>query len=151
MEYQRISLDKTEPKLYQGVFALEKQVNECVAAAKISEGFAHLLRLRASQLNGCAYCVRMHTRDALASGESTDRISVLPAWRETAYFTVKERASLALIEAVTLISEDQVPDPVYAQATSALSKEEVSAVEWLGVMINVWNRIAISSRTPVNP
>ena len=151
MEKQRVSLGKMEPELYRSVFALEKQVDERVAAAGIEAGFSHLLRLRASQLNGCAFCVRMHTRDALASGESSDRIAVLPAWREAGYFTEKERASLALVEAVTLISEGQVPEAVYTQAASVLSEEEIAAVEWSGVMINVWNRIAISSRTPVDP
>jgi AhpD family alkylhydroperoxidase len=91
---ERINLGKSAPALYQAVTGLEKLTAEAVAFANIPDGFAHLLRLRASQLNQCAFCVRMHTRDALASGESSDRISVLPAWRETGYFTEKERASL---------------------------------------------------------
>lgn len=151
MKNQRVDLSKTDPELYRTVYSLERRVSERVAAAGIDEGFAHLLRLRASQLNGCAYCVRMHARDAMANGESTDRISVLHAWRETGYFTDKERAFLALIEAVTFIAEGQVPDSVYDQAASVLSKDEIAAVEWLGVIINAWNRIAISSRTPVQP
>jgi len=93
----------------------------------------------------------MHTREALSSGETTERISVLPAWRETEYFTDKDRAALALIEAVTLIAEGQVPDSVYNQAVGVLSNEEIIAVEWIGVVINVMNRIAIPSRTPVQP
>jgi AhpD family alkylhydroperoxidase len=151
MEHERVSLGKAEPELYQAILALERKMGERLAAAGIAEGFAHLLRLRASQLNGCAYCVRLHTRDALASGESADRISVLPAWRETAYFTDKERAALALIEAVTLIADGQVPDALYAAAAAVLSSQEIAAVEWLGVVINAWNRIAIPSRTPVRP
>lgn len=151
MESQRVNLGQSDPELYQAVSALERQVNERVVEVGIDEGFAHLLRLRASQLNGCAYCMRLHTRDALTCGESTDRISVLPAWQESAYFTEKEQAGLALIEAVTLIAEEQVPDSVYAQAASVLSREEIAAVEWLGVLINVWNRIAIASRRPVQP
>jgi alkylhydroperoxidase family enzyme len=84
--------------------------------------------------------------DSNQGESSSDRISVLPAWRETSYFTEKERAALELLEAVTLISEGQVPDTVYAQAATLLSKEEIAAVEWLAIVINAWNRIAISSR-----
>ena len=136
MEHERVSLGKAEPELYQAILALERKVNERLAAAGIAEGFAHLLRLRASQLNGCAYCVRMHTRDALKSGESSDRASVLPAWRETAYFTDRERAALALVEAITLIADGQVPDALYAAAAAVLSPQQIAAVEWLGVVIN---------------
>ena len=84
-----------------------------------------------------------------ASGFS-DRISVLPAWRETKYFSDKERAALALIEAITLISDGQVPESVYSEAAAVLSDQEIAAVEWLGVVINAWNRIATSSRYPVH-
>lgn len=145
----RINLGKSAPEIYQTVISLDRLTSEYAASAGIAEGFSHLLRLRASQLNQCAYCVRLHTHDALASGESIDRISVLPAWRETQYFNEKERAALALIEAVTLIAEDQVPDSVYAEAAIVFSNEEIAAVEWLGVVINAWNRIAIPSRYPV--
>ena len=107
---ERVNLGKFAPELYQAVMGLEKLSSEVIASAGIPAGFAHLLRIRASQLNQCAFCNRMHTRDALASGESTDRVSVLPAWRETGYFTEKERSSLALVEAITLISDGQVPD-----------------------------------------
>jgi AhpD family alkylhydroperoxidase len=147
----RVNIGKAVPELYQAVAGLDKQASQAAASAGLAEGFTHLLRLRASQINGCAFCVRMHTRDAVASGESTDRISVLPAWRETGYFDDKERAALALMEAVTLISAGQVPDEVYEQAAEKLSPEEIAAVEWLAVVINAWNRIAISSRYPVKP
>lgn len=146
---ERVNLGKSAPVLYQAVISLEKLAVETVASASIPAGFAHLLRLRASQLNQCAFCIRMHAQDALSSGESNDRISVLTAWRETGYFTEKERSSLALVEAITLISEGQVPDAVYEQAAANLSKDEISAVEWLAVVINAWNRIATSSRYPV--
>jgi AhpD family alkylhydroperoxidase len=151
MHQSRVRLSKSAPELFETAVQFERQASDLAASAGLGRGFTHLLRLRASQLNGCAYCVRMHTRDALASGETTDRISVLPAWRETAYFTDKERAALALMEAVTLIAEGQIPDAVYDQAAGLLSDDEIVAVEWLGVVINVWNRIAIPSRTPVAP
>jgi AhpD family alkylhydroperoxidase len=148
---ERVNIGKTAPELYQAVIGLDKLAAEAVALAGLSDGFAHLLRLRASQLNQCAFCIRLHTRDALASGEPSDRISVLPAWRETEYFNDKERSSLELIEAITLISDGQVPDSVYEQVAANLSKDEITAVEWLAVVINAWNRIAISSRYPVKP
>ena len=147
----RVSLSKSAPQLFRAALKFERQTSEYASSAGINEGFAHLLRLRASQLNQCAYCIRMHTREALSSGETTDRISVLPAWRETEYFIDKERAALALIEAVTLIADGQIPDSVYNQARGVLSAEEISAVEWIGVVINVMNRNAIPSRTPVKP
>lgn len=145
----RVNLGKAAPTLYQTVVALDRLASEYAVSSGIAEGFIHLLRLRASQLNQCAFCARLHTRDALACGEPSDRISVLPAWRETQYFTEKERAALALVEAVTLIAEGQVPESTYSEAAAVLSNEEIAAVEWVGVVINAWNRIAIPSRYPV--
>ena len=148
---ERINLGKSAPKLYQAVAAMEKLASDAAASAGIAQGFSHLLRLRASQINQCAFCVRMHTRDALATGESSDRVSVLAAWRETGYFTEKERAALELVEAITLISEGQVSDTIYEQAAASLSPDEISAIEWMAIVINAWNRIAISSRYLVKP
>ena len=148
---ERVNMGKSAPALYQAVAGLDKLASQAAAAAGMTEGFTHLLRLRASQINQCAFCVRLHTRDALASGEAIDVVSVLPAWRETEYFSDKERASLELVEAITLISDGQVPDAVYERAAASLSRDELSAVEWLAVAINAWNRVAISSRYPVRP
>ena len=148
---ERINLGKSAPKLYQTLVSLDQLASEAVTSAGIAEGFSHLLVLRASQINQCAYCVRVHARDALASGETIDRISVLPAWRETSYFNEKECAALALVEAITLVADGQVPDAIYDHATAILSQEELSAIEWLAIVINAWNRIGIASRYPVNP
>ena len=146
---ERVNLGKSAPALYQSVIELDRLASEALTTAGISEGFSHLLRLRASQINQCAFCVRLHARDALSSGEYSDRVAVLAAWKETEYFTPRERAALELVEAVTLISEGQLPDAIYEQAAATLTNEEVSAIEWLAVVINTWNRIAISSRYPV--
>jgi len=148
---ERVNLGKSAPALYQAVIELDRLAAEALTSAGIAKGFSHLLRLRASQINQCAFCVRMHARDSLASGESADRVAVLAAWKETEYFNLKERAALELVEAITLVSDGQVPDAVYEQASESLSKEEVSAIEWLAVVINAWNRIAISSRYCVEP
>ena len=146
---ERLNLGKSAPGLYQAVIELERLATDALTNAGIAVGFSHLLRLRASQINQCAFCVRLHARDALASGESTDRVAVLSAWKETEYFSSKERAALELVEAITLISDGQLSDAIYEKAATSLSKAEVSAIEWLAVVINTWNRIAISSRYPV--
>lgn len=147
----RVHLAKAAPAVYRSVLALEKEMSAYALAAGIAPGFKHLLLFRASQINGCAYCLRMHGKDALASGESVERLHLLPAWRETSYFSEKEQACLALVEAVTLVSEGQVPDAVYAVAAKVLSPDEIAAVEWIAIVINLWNRIAIASRYPVGP
>lgn len=148
---ERVNLGKALPALYQSVLALDKQAEQAALDAGWAAGFTHLVKMRASQINQCAFCLRMHARDALASGETADRLAVLPAWRETRYFTDKERAGLALTEAVTQVAQDQIPDAVYAEAAQHLSPQEIAAIEWLAVVINTWNRIAISSRYPVAP
>lgn len=148
---ERINLGKAQPELYKAVVAVDQLAEQAARAAGWGEGFTHLVKLRASQINGCAFCVRMHARDALAAGESADRLAVLPAWRETAYFSEKERAALALTEAVTLVADGQVPDEVYEQAAKVLNAQELAALQWLAVVINMWNRVAISSRYPVKP
>jgi AhpD family alkylhydroperoxidase len=130
---------------------LERATNALTASVGISEGLAHLLRLRASQINQCSYCVRLHTRDALAQGESADRVALIVAWRDTEYFSERERAALALIEAITLISEGQIPDSVYSEVAQSLTAEEIAAVEWIGITINAWNRMSIASRPWVRP
>src|SRR5690554_6377341 len=144
-----LDLGKSATELYQTVVELDRRVSRSLNRAGITEGFSHLLRLRASQSNRCAFCVKLRARDALASRESSDRLAVLAVWNETDYFTLKERAALELVEAITLISVDQLPDVIYEQAAEHLSTDEVSAIEWLAVVINTWNRIAISSRYPV--
>lgn len=151
MSERRVVLLKNPPEMLAAMNDLEAKVKSYAASAGITDGFLHLLKLRASQINQCSYCVRLHTRDALEAGESSDRISLIAAWGESEYFDEKERASLALLEAITLISDGQVPSDVYQAAAEVLSEQELAAVEWIAVTINTWNRIAISSRTPVRP
>ena len=147
----RVNLAQAQPALYKAVAEVEKLAMQAALDAGWSKGFVHLLKLRASQINGCAFCLRMHARDALAVGESADRLAVLPGWRETGYFSDKERAALALTEAVTTIADGQLPDEVYAAAAERLSPQEIASAEWVAVVINLWNRVAIASRYPVGP
>jgi AhpD family alkylhydroperoxidase len=105
-----------------------------------------LVRIRASQLNGCAYCIDMHTKDARAAGETEQRIYALPAWGETPFFTRRERAALALTESMTLMPQTHVPDADFAQAAAEYSADELAALVSLIVTINAWNAIGVSTR-----
>ena len=105
-----------------------------------------LVRIRASQLNGCAYCIDMHTKDARAIGESEHRLYALPAWRETPFFTRRERSALAFTEAVTLAAETHVSAQAYGEVASEFSEDEIAALVSLIVTINAWNAIGVSTR-----
>ena len=104
-----------------------------------------LVKIRASQINGCAYCLDMHTQDARAAGESEQRIYALMAWRETPFFTDRERAALAWTEAVTRISEG-IPDELFDETRRHFNEQEIADLTWAVVVINSWNRLAISFR-----
>lgn len=114
--------------------------------AGVEPELLELVRIRASQINGCAFCIDMHTKDALAAGEDTQRLFLLDAWRESPGYSDRERAALALTEAITLVHDGQVPDDVYAAAAGVFSEAELAAVMWAAIVINAYNRIAISSR-----
>jgi AhpD family alkylhydroperoxidase len=140
---ERLSLNDVAPKLAQAYLHLETTVR-----AAVDPVLYELIKTRASQLNGCAFCVDMHTKDARAAGETEQRLYLLSAWREAPLYTARERAALALTEAVTLIADDHVPDEVWDEAAKEFSTEELAGVLMAIVTINGWNRIAISSRTP---
>ncbi|MDQ9008863.1 carboxymuconolactone decarboxylase family protein [Acinetobacter gerneri] len=142
---QRVNLGKAAPELYKTVAELDQLAMQKIKQAKIADGFAHLLKLRASQINQCAFCIRMHSHDALKSGETIDRIVLLDAWRECEYFTEKEQAALILVEEVTLLAVQHFPEQSYQKAREQLSNEEIAAIEWIAIVINAWNRIAIAS------
>lgn len=142
---QRVNLGKAAPELYKAVAELDQLAMQKIKQAKIADGFAHLLKLRASQINQCAFCIRMHSHDALKSGETLDRIVLLDAWRECEYFTEKEQAALILVEEVTLLAVQHFPEQSYQKAREQLSDEEIAAIEWIAIVINAWNRIAIAS------
>lgn len=149
MNTHRVSIDKQHPAPYKALIALSVEAENSAAAAGIDPLLAELVRIRASQINGCAFCLRMHTRDALEKGENPDRIAVLPAWEETGYFSETDRAALRLTEAITLVSDGHVSDENYDAAAAVLTAEQISAVAWLVTVINAFNRVAITSRYPV--
>lgn len=143
---ERINLSKADPKAFEAMLGLEKYLAESGLDKKLYE----LIKTRASQINGCAYCINMHTRDALKIGETAQRLFLLDAWRETNLFTEKEKTVLALTEAMTLIAGNPVSDEIYDAAKAHLSDKEFAAVIMAVVAINGWNRIAITSQTPLN-
>ncbi|HXD75977.1 MAG TPA: carboxymuconolactone decarboxylase family protein [Vicinamibacterales bacterium] len=118
-------------------------------AAKLDHKLFELVKIRASQINGCAYCIDMHTKDARAAGETEQRIYALNAWRETPFFTDRERAALEWTEAVTRVADTHVPDDVFEKVRAVFSEEEIVALTFGVVVINSWNRISVSFRPPV--
>ena len=114
--------------------------------AEIDPRLRELVRLRASQLNGCAYCIDMHSKDARAIGETEQRLYGLSAWRETPYFTERERAALAFTESVTLVARDHVPDADFEAVAAPFSPDEVAALLSLIVAINAWNAVSVATR-----
>ena len=140
----RMDPAKSHPASYQAMLALQAQVN----ASGLEKPLMELVKIRASQINGCAFCLDMHTRDARAQGEREVRIHLLPAWREAPLYSDRERAALAWTESLTLVAETQVPDDVYEQARSQFSAEELVKLSLAVVAINGWNRLCVGFRRP---
>jgi AhpD family alkylhydroperoxidase len=136
----RISIKKVEPAGYKAMLVFE----DYMEATSISPIQKELIRIRASQINGCAYCINMHTQDARNLGEKEHRIYALTAWKETPFFSKEERAMLALTEEVTLISKGVSPE-TYSEAVSTLGEEKTAQVIMAAIIINGWNRIGVST------
>ena len=136
----RIKIDKVEPAGYKAVLGLEKFIE----STSLTKTHKDLIKIRASQINGCAFCIDMHTKEARKSGESEQRIYALSAWRGTPFFSDDERAILALTEEVTLIG-NQVSDDTYSEAARILPETYLAQVILAIITINVWNRIGIST------
>jgi AhpD family alkylhydroperoxidase len=138
----RLDAQNLAPDAYRAMLNLEMTVRKSGLEPKL----LHLIRFRASQINGCAYCLDMHSKDARAAGETEQRLYALDAWRETPFYSDRERAALAWTEAVTLVSKDHVPDAAYEQARSQFSEQELANLTLAIVAINGWNRFAIAFR-----
>jgi AhpD family alkylhydroperoxidase len=138
----RIQYQKYAPDALKSILGLEKYIGE----SGLDHKLIHLLKMRASQINGCAYCIDMHSLDARAAGETEQRLYALDAWRETPFFTDKERAALAWTEAVTLISQTHAPDDVFEEVKKHFSEKEIVDLTIAVGTINMWNRLAISMR-----
>jgi len=139
---QRLNYYKASPAAIKAMLGLEERIGK----SSIEKSLAELVRLRASQINGCAYCVDMHTTDARKGGETERRLATVVVWRETPFFTDRERAALAWTEALTLVSHDHVPDSVWEAVKPHFSDEEIVDLTLLISAINSWNRFAIAFR-----
>ena len=141
----RVDYAKAFPQGRDAMVALEGAIRLSGLEAFLLE----LVKLRASQLNGCAYCLDMHSKDARARGEDEQRLHVLAAWRDAPFYSARERAALAWCEALTLLSENDAPDSVFAEVDAQFSPEEIAALTFQIVAINGWNRLSVGLRTPV--
>jgi AhpD family alkylhydroperoxidase len=139
----RIEMQKAAPGALQAMLALEGYVKK---SSRLEASLLELVRMRSSQINGCAYCLDMHSKDARANGETEQRLYALDAWRETPFFTDRERAALAWTEAVTLVSQSHVPDSVYDEVRQRFTEEELANLTLAIVSINGWNRLMVSFR-----
>lgn len=141
----RLDGSKTFPQGYQAMMELQGVVNKSSIEHKLLE----LVKTRASQINGCAYCLDMHTKDAIAIGENEQRLHVLAAWHEAPFYSDRERAALAWCEALTKLPETGAPDEVYNQLTKVFSPKEIMELTFAIVTINSWNRLAVGLRSDV--
>lgn len=140
----RFDATTTAPALYKAMAGVEMQIQR----AGLEKTLLELVKMRASQINGCAFCLDMHARDARAAGETEQRLYLLNAWAESPLFTPRERAALAWTEALTLISVTHAPDAVYAELLTRFSEEEAVVLTFAIMTINAWNRLAIAGRFP---
>ncbi|HMN21101.1 MAG TPA: carboxymuconolactone decarboxylase family protein [Ottowia sp.] len=139
---QRLEYKDASPKGFQAMLGLEMHAR----GSGLEHSLLELVKTRASQINGCAYCLDMHTKDARAAGETEQRLYVLPAWRETDFYTPRERAALAWTEAVTRLTNQEVPDEVYEEARRHFGEQEIVDLTLAIIAINGWNRLSIAFR-----
>jgi AhpD family alkylhydroperoxidase len=138
----RIDFTRVSPRALQAMMGLQTYVNN----SGLEHSLLELMKMRASQINGCAYCLDMHTKDALAAGETAQRLFLLDAWREAPVYSARERAALEWTEALTILHEDHVPDAAFAAVREHFSEEEVVDLSLAVVAINGWNRLMIGFR-----
>jgi AhpD family alkylhydroperoxidase len=138
----RLNYPRTSPDGYKAMLALQAYIND----SGLEHSLLELVKIRASQINGCAFCLALHAHDARKAGESEARIHLLDAWRDAPLYSARERAALALTEAMTKISEVHVPDDVYDEVRANFSEKETVDLAWSIAAINAWNRMAITFR-----
>lgn len=139
----RFNYAKTSPGAYKAMLGLETYLHQC----GLETSLLHLIKLRSSQINGCAYCLDMHWKDLRAIGESEQRLYSLDAWRESPFYTDRERAALAWTEAVTLVASTHVPNEIYEEVRRQFNEKELADLTFAISTINAWNRMSIASRT----
>jgi AhpD family alkylhydroperoxidase len=142
---KRVNIEHSKPEAWKAMYNLSAVLSK----SALSPIQKHLISMRTSQINSCAFCINMHTKEALKSGETQQRLFLLSAWKETNLFTAEEKAILSLIEEVTLISQHGVSDNTYKQAEKFFSEKTIGEIIMLIVLMNAWNRIAISTHLPL--
>jgi AhpD family alkylhydroperoxidase len=147
----RVSIDRQHRQVYRAQIEVASAVRRAVAEAGLDRALVDLVTIRVSQINRCASCLHVHVRDAQLAGETSQRIAVLPAWRDTTLFTDAERAALTLAESLTTLPDARTQEADYADAARHLTDEQLSAVSWLVIAMNAFNRISIVSRHRVRP
>ena len=148
---ERVRIDRAHPDVQKAQVQVAVAVRRAVEDAGLDRRLVELVNVRVSQINGCSYCLDVHVRDALQEGESVQRLAVLPAWRETGLFSDEERAALTLAELVTNLPGAHESDREYSAAADVFTPEQLSAVTWVAITINTFNRISILSRHEVRP
>lgn len=146
---ERFFLDKSDPGSWRALNGLALKVHAATEASGIPRPVVELLNVRVSQINGCAFCLDMHTRYALDTGVGSQQLAVLPVWRDTELFTDLEKAALAIGEAAAVLSDGKEQQEEIRQARSVLTDDQYSALQWAGIAINAFNRVSILSRHPV--
>ena len=147
----RVPIDRQHAPVYREHIEVARAVHAAVSDAGLDRTLVELVNIRISQINGCAYCLHVHVRDALLAGDTAQRIAVLPAWRDAILFTDTERAALTLAESLTTLPDPRIQELDYAEAARHLTDEQLSAVSWVVVTMNAFNRVSIVSRHPVRP
>lgn len=142
----RVNIFQTQPEAYKAMFGLEKYI----ASTSLTSTHKELIKIRASQINGCAFCINMHTADARKQGETEQRIYLLNAWKETTLYTEEERVILEMTEEITLIQKNHLSDATYAKAKNLFTEEYIGNIIMMITIINAWNRIAIGTELAVN-
>ncbi len=141
----RVNIFQTQPEAYKAMFGLEKYI----ATTSLTSTHKELIKIRASQINGCAFCINMHTADARKQGETEQRIYLLNAWKETTLYTEEERVILEMTEEITLIQKNHLSDATYAKAKKLFTEEYIGHIIIMITIINAWNRIAIATELSV--
>lgn len=143
---KRLDIDTVAPRFSRALAALDTATTQQLDDAGIDQSLRELIRIRASQLNGCAYCVSEHSKDALAAGEPAGRIAAVPVWRESPFFTARERAALSLTDSMTLAAQSRVSDADWSAASASFAPEELGALVALITTINAWNVVGVTTR-----
>lgn len=146
VEMGRVKASVSSPELRNTLINLDTKAERAALAAGLDRSLLDLIKVRASQINKCAYCIDKHTKDARANGETEQRLALLPAWAETSLYTEQEQAALRLTEAITVLTDGFVPDDVYAAAAEVFTEEQLVQVVWAATVINAFNRLGVSGR-----